>query len=145
MGDIKKNRYVYILESIIGVKYLLKRINIDFKHRDKIIEHVLFKAISKIIRENSILNIEVSNLDYELDYESSIDLYNTSIEIESIIYKVSRILEMENTLILNDIDSYFITLKIINTTSLRIEIETATEEDINAFNKKRQNSSNGHR
>lgn len=108
-----KTRNIYILESINGIQYLLKKIS-DYKEKkDEVIKYILHKAISKIIYENSIRNIEV--------IDNNISIVNNN-KLESIIYKVARILENDNILNLDNINSYYIDLKLISINNLTIEI-----------------------
>lgn len=109
-----KNKNIYILESINGIQYLLKKTTEYSERKEDIIKHILHKAISKIIYENSIRNIEVVN-------DSNIIVSNN--KIESVIYKVARILENDNVAInLENINSYYINLNLLNIKNLTIEI-----------------------
>lgn len=111
-----KKRNIYILESINGIQYLLKRLSNHSEKKDDIIKYILHKAISKIIYENSVTNIEVVN--------NHNGIINSS-KLESIIYKVARILEHDNKINLDNINSYYIDLKLISINNLTIEITPA--------------------
>lgn len=111
-----KKRNIYILESINGIQYLLKRLSNHSEKKDDIIKYILHKAISKIIYENSVTNIEVVN--------NHNGIINSS-KLESIIYRVARILEHDNKINLDNINSYYIDLKLISINNLTIEITPA--------------------
>lgn len=110
-----KQRNIYILESINGIQYLLKKIS-DYKEiNDDIIKYIFHRAISKVIYENSIRNIEVINHNAIINNN----------KLESIIYKLARILEHDNIIDLDNINSYYIDLKLISIKNLTIEITPA--------------------
>lgn len=126
LSQINDNKCLYILESNIGLKYLLTAVN-ESNYKNAIIKYVLFKAISKIIYENTIRNIEVVN-DITINL-SLIDRIDRGIfyRLKQLIYRVSRLLEIDNTIDFNNIDSRYIKLEIINIYNLAVVIEPIPE------------------
>ena len=125
-----KNKNIYILESVNAYNYLNKKIDNyieqnDFKQSDKdnIIKYVLHVALSIVINNNTIRNIIVIN-----NNNSGIYIYNNT--INSIIYKVSRILEHDNILNIKDLECYYIKLDITYAKHLIIKITPTTGEKL---------------
>lgn len=125
-----KSKNIYILESVNAYNYLNKKIDNyieqnNFKQSDKdnIVKYILHVALSIVINNNTIRNIIVVN-----NNNSGIYIYNNT--INSIIYKVSRILEHDNNLNIRDLDCYYINLDIAYAKHLIIEITPTTGEKL---------------